>query len=176
MTAIRCTRALSAASGAAVLWLAATAGAARSGLWINVSPSLPLGVYRVDHRPIVRGAVVLVCLPRAIGRLARDRGYVGPGPCPGGAGRLGKIVAAVAGDTVDVDATGVTINGRPIASSAPVAQDRAGRPLARVAPGSWVVPAGTIFLLATHHPLSFDSRYYGVVPAGAVYSVLSALL
>ncbi|HWZ59897.1 MAG TPA: conjugative transfer signal peptidase TraF [Gemmatimonadaceae bacterium] len=176
MTVIRCTQALSAASGAVALATAIFLAASRSGVWINVSPSLPLGIYRVDPRPPVRGSVVLLCLPLAVGRMARERGYVGPGPCPGGAGRLGKIVAAVAGDTVDVEATGVTINGCPIASSAPVAHDRAGRPLAHVAPGPWVVPAGTIFLLATRHPLSFDSRYYGVVPTGAVYSVLSAVL
>jgi conjugative transfer signal peptidase TraF len=175
MTAIRCTRALRAASAASVVWLAATAAAARSGLWVNISPSLPLGVYRIVAGPPTRGNVVLVCLPADVGRLARARGYLGAGPCPGGAGRLGKTVAAVAGDTVDVEASGVTINGRLVASSAPLARDHAGRPLARVAPGPRIVPAGMLFLLATHHPLSFDSRYYGVVPVAAVYSDLSAV-
>ena len=34
---------------------------------------------------------------------------------------------------------------------------------------------GMLFLLATHHPLSFDSRYYGAVPVAAVYCDLSAV-
>ena len=48
--------------------------------------------------------------------------------------------------------------------------------MARVAPGPRVVPAGMLLLLATHHPLSFDSRYYGVVPVAAVYFDLSDVL
>src|ERR1700722_7683944 len=112
MTGIRCTRALWAASAALALWLVVSVGAARSGVWINVSPSLPLGVYRVVAGPPERGAIVLVCLSAAVGRLARARGYLGPGPCPGGAGRLGKTVAAGAGDTGDGETTGGPTNGR----------------------------------------------------------------
>jgi conjugative transfer signal peptidase TraF len=175
MTAIRCTRALWTASAALAVWLVASLGATRSGVWINVSPSLPLGVYRVVAGPPVRGAIVLVCLGAAIGRLARARGYLGPGPCPGGAGRLGKTVAAVAGDTVDVETSGVTINGRAILSSAPLARDAQGRTLARVAPGARVIPEGMLFLLSTQHPRSFDSRYYGVVPATAVVARVRAI-
>ena len=175
MTGIRCTRALWPASAALALWLVVGVGAARSGVWINVSPSLPLGVYRVVAGPPERGAIVLVCLSATVGRLARARGYLGPGPCPGGAGRLGKTVAAVAGDTVDVEATGVTIDGRAIASSAPLARDAEGRALARVTPGAWVIPEGMLFLLSTQHPRSFDSRYYGVVPATAVVARLRAI-
>ena len=168
MTAIRSTRALWTASAALALWLVVSAGAARSGVWINISPSLPLGVYRIVAGPPVRGAIVLVCLSAAVGRLARSRGYLGPGPCPGGAGRLGKTVAAVAGDTVDVGASGVTINGHAIGSSAPLAYDAHGRVLPRVAPGARVIPAGMLFLLSTQHPRSFDSRYYGAVSTAAV--------
>jgi conjugative transfer signal peptidase TraF len=174
MTAIRCTRGLAAGSAAVGLWLAAAAAASQSGVWINVSPSLPMGIYRTVGAMGApgRGRIVLVCLPATIARLARRRGYLGRGPCPGDAGRLGKVVAAVAGDTVDVEARGVTINGRLIEASAPRARDHAGRPLARVGPGAWVVPAGTVFLLATRHPLSFDSRYYGAVPIANVVQTL----
>jgi conjugative transfer signal peptidase TraF len=168
MTVTPCTRGLWAGS----LFGLACLAAGRSGLWINTSPSLPIGIYRTVRAPVTRGAVVLVCLPAAVGRLAVARGYLGRGSCPGGAGRLGKIVAAMAGDTVDVSDSGVTINGRLVPASAPRPVDHQGRPLARVAPGPSVVPAGRVFLLATHHPLSFDSRYYGAVP----YSDLSAVL
>jgi conjugative transfer signal peptidase TraF len=133
-----------------------------------------MGIYRTSAAAGVpgRGSIVVLCLPMSIGRFARERGYVGSGPCPGGAGRLGKIVAAVAGDTVDVEARGVVINGRLIEASEPRARDHAGRPLTRVAPGPRVVPAGMVFLLATRHPLSFDSRYYGAVPVANIVQTL----
>jgi conjugative transfer signal peptidase TraF len=168
MTVTRCTRGLWAGSIALALW----AGVAHLGVWVNVSPSLPIGIYRTVDGPVGRGRIVLVCLPAAIGRVALERGYLGAGSCPGGVGRLGKIVAGVAGDTVDVLAGGVSINGRLIAGSAPRSRDHSGRALSHVGPGPWVVPSGMIFLLATRHPLSFDSRYFGAVPLAGVVTCL----
>ena len=130
-------------------------------LWVNLSPSLPLGVYRpIDAQP-TRGAIVIVCLPSALGRFARQRGYLGYGPCPGHVERLGKRVAAVAGDTVETDADGVRINGFAIPGSRPLQRDSRGRPLPRMQGG--VVPTGELFLLATDNRRSFDSRYFGAV-------------
>jgi conjugative transfer signal peptidase TraF len=168
MTGTPCTRGLWAASLAAGAFVLAT----HLGVWVNLSPSLPMGIYRTVERPAARGSTVLVCLPAAVGRFAVDRGYLPRGPCPGGAGRLGKIVAAMGGDTVDVEENGVTINGHRVPGSGPRTVDRRGRPLPHLPTGARVVPPGMVFLLATHHPLSFDSRYYGAVP----YSDLSAVL
>ena len=131
-------------------------------LWINLSPSLPLGVYRPVDAPVTRGAIVVVCLPLTIGRLARERGYLGYGPCPGHVERLGKRVAAVAGDTVETDAGGVRINGFLIPGSRRLERDSRGRPLPVTAPRVVVRP-GELFLLATDNPRSFDSRYFGAV-------------
>lgn len=134
-------------------------------LWINLSPSVPLGVYRPTGAPVTRGAIVVVCLPLAIGRFARERGYLGYGPCPGNVERLGKRVAAVAGDTVEIGAQGVRINGFAIPGSRPLPTDSRGRPLpqrrARV-----VVRPGELFLLSTDNRRSFDGRYFGSVAAG----------
>ena len=131
-------------------------------LWINLSPSLPLGVYRPIDAPVTRGAIVVVCLPLAIGRLARERGYLGYGPCPGHVERLGKRVAAVAGDTVETFAEGVRINGFLIPGSRRLERDSRGRRLP-VAERKIVVRPGELFLLATDNPRSFDSRYFGPV-------------
>jgi conjugative transfer signal peptidase TraF len=131
-------------------------------LWINLSPSLPLGVYRPIDAPVTRGAIVVVCLPLAIGRLARERGYLGYGPCPGHVERLGKRVAAVAGDTVETDAEGVRINGFLIPRSSQLATDSRGRKLPRPE-GRIVVRPGELFLLATDNRRSFDGRYFGPI-------------
>jgi conjugative transfer signal peptidase TraF len=131
-------------------------------LWLNLSPSLPLGVYRPVNAPVTRGAIVVVCLPLAIGRLARERGYLGYGPCPGHVERLGKRVAAVAGDTVETRAEGVRINGFLIPGSRPLDADSRGRKLPRPEERIVVRP-GELFLLATDNRRSFDSRYFGPV-------------
>jgi conjugative transfer signal peptidase TraF len=131
-------------------------------LWLNLSPSLPLGVYRPVNAPVTRGAIVVVCLPLAIGRLARERGYLGYGPCPGHVERLGKRVAAVAGDTVETHAEGVRINGFLIPGSRPLDTDSRGRKLPRPEERIVVQP-GELFLLATDNRRSFDSRYFGPV-------------
>jgi conjugative transfer signal peptidase TraF len=138
-------------------------------LWINLSPSLPLGVYRPTGAPVTRGAIVVVCLPLAIGRFARERGYLGYGPCPGNVERLGKRVAAVAGDTVETGAEGVRINGFLIPASRRLERDSRGR-LLPVAARRTVVRPGELFLLATDNRRSFDSRYFGpvAVPDGIV--------
>jgi conjugative transfer signal peptidase TraF len=131
-------------------------------LWINLSPSLPLGVYRPTGAPVTRGAIVVVCLPLAIGRFARERGYLGYGPCPGNVERLGKRVAAVAGDTVETGAEGVRINGFLIPASRRLERDSRGR-LLPVTARRTVVRPGELFLLATDNRRSFDSRYFGPV-------------
>ncbi len=131
-------------------------------LWVNLSPSLPLGVYHTVHAPPMRGAIVAVCLPLALGRFARERGYLGYGPCPGHVERLGKRVAAVAGDTVETDTEGVRIDGFLIPASRGLDADSRGRKLPRPE-RRIVVRAGELFLLATDNRRSFDSRYFGAV-------------
>jgi conjugative transfer signal peptidase TraF len=137
-------------------------------LWLNLSPSLPLGLYRTVHVAPVRGAIVVVCLPRQLGVFARARDYLGRGPCAGNVERLGKRVAGVAGDTIDMDAFGVSINHVRIPHSAPLARDSRGRPLPSMT-GRRIVPDGHIFILANENPRSFDSRYFGPIPVcGAI--------
>lgn len=138
-------------------------------LWVNLSPSLPIGVYHVVQRPVDRGAIIVVCLPTAIGTFARARDYLGRGPCPGGVEYLGKRVAGIPGDTIKVAADGVRINGFLIPNSRPLSKDSRGRPLMRAEGG--VVKVGEVFLLATDHPRSFDSRYFGAIAVAPVVVV-----
>ncbi|HVT15211.1 MAG TPA: conjugative transfer signal peptidase TraF [Thermoanaerobaculia bacterium] len=159
--------ALAAAAGG----IGAAAGAA--GWWINTSASLPRGLYRLERGPACRGCLVLACAPRWAGELAGGRGYLPRGDCPGGVKPLGKIVLAAEGDWVEVREVGLlVVNGRPVAGSAAQAADRAGRPLPHLARGRWRLGGGEVWLFSPH-PRSFDSRYFGPVPAGSVRGVLS---
>ncbi|MEF0865250.1 S26 family signal peptidase, partial [Rhizobium sp. BR 318] len=89
------------------------------GLRINLTPSEPLGLWRIValDRPVSPGDLIFICPPQTTAmREARERGYLRAGTCPGGVAPLIKTVVAVAGQHVEIDAD-VTIDGRRIAFS-----------------------------------------------------------
>lgn len=158
---------------------AVTAAALHIGLRLNLTPSLPLGLYRTADGKIEPGAVVLACLPAPVAGLAAERGYTAGGRptdpdrvCPGGTQPIGKLVLAVAGDTVEVREAGLQVNGRRIPRTSRFPLDSHRRPVPRVPEGVHVVHAGDLWLVATIHQRSFDSRYYGPVPTANVLSVV----
>ena len=56
-----------------------------AGFRVNVTASLPLGLYRLTNEVPQRGSIAFFCLESPeFRRLAREREYVGPGGCPGG--------------------------------------------------------------------------------------------
>ena len=64
------------------------------GFRLNLTPSLPLGLYRLAPGPIERGALVATCLPLEMALEGRQRGYLSRGGCPGGASPVLKRVGA----------------------------------------------------------------------------------
>ena len=151
-------------TGVLVPMIAAGAGA----LCLNLSASMPAGLYRVRTGATpTRGMTAVVCLPAELGRLGMARGYLQGGRCLGSVEPVLKPVAAVAGDTVDVTAAGVSVNGVVIVPPG-LALDRAGRPASPMRPGHYIVPAGAVWLLSAHSARSWDSRYYGPVPVAGV--------
>ena len=139
------------------------------GLRLNLTGSLPVGLYLASRAAPVRGALVLACLPPEVAAFARERGYVPRGgACPGGVVPVGKPVLAISGDTVTVTPTGLLVNGAPVPNSQALASDRKGRPLPRLAVGRYVVGPGRLWVLSSYSRSSFDSRYFGPVEAGQV--------
>jgi type IV secretory pathway protease TraF len=45
----------------------------------------------------------------------------------------------------------------------------------RVPDGRYVIPPGEVWLVSTFSPRSWDSRYFGPVPASAIVSALTPL-
>jgi conjugative transfer signal peptidase TraF len=154
---------------AAIPTLGVAAAAYAFGLRLNLSPSIAPGVYRVADGPIERGATVIVCLPSALATLARSRDYISAGSCPDGNAPIGKTVAAIAGDIVEVS-SGLSVNGRKLSNTRPLARDHRGRRLQQFADGRYLVAAGQVWLVSTYSARSFDSRYFGPVPLGSVVS------
>lgn len=116
---------------------------------VNVSPSLPYGLYRYQPLtlPVARGTLVLLPLP------ARMQPWHSRTT-------LLKPVAAVAGDTVCVEHATLAILGH---SYGPVyAYDQRGASLPHLTDGCFAVPEGQVFL-ASPAPRSLDSRYFSSV-------------
>ena len=72
---------------------------------------------------------VIFCPPkRDVFDVAKERGYIGAGFCPGGYGYMMKRVFAAKDDVVVVADDGVRVNGELLPFSAPLKSDKAGRP------------------------------------------------
>jgi conjugative transfer signal peptidase TraF len=85
-------------------------------------------------------------------------------------------MAARPGDTVQLTAGGMAVNGRLLANTAPLVTDTAGRPLQHWPFGKYVVAPGTVWLASSYSPRSFDSRYFGPVDASQVREQVRPLL
>ena len=155
-------------AGVAASLVACLAVAYFLGVRVNRTPSFPMGLYRLTGAEWGRGDLVFLRVPpdRSIFQLARSRGYLPAGFQPGGYSLLLKRVVAVAGDKVEIGAA-VSVNGRELSNSQLRDRDSAGRPIPHEAAGG-VVPAGFVWVMSEYSPFSFDSRYFGPLPASLI--------
>src|SRR3989475_2401111 len=114
---------------------------------LNVSPSVPLGLYRMVDEPVARGVLVVACVPPDAARLARDRGYLTAGSSPGGTRPILKRIGAVPGDFVDPEPDGISASGGRVGDSAPALSDSRGRPLPHAPWGRTAVAPGEVWLI-----------------------------
>ena len=161
--------------GAGVALLVVMVVACADGIRLNLTGSIPPGLYRLRSGPPQRGTTILACLPVATARFARDRGYVPSGSCEDGIAPVGKVVAAIAGDVVEVSALGVAVNGTLLRNSAPLARDSRGRSLPVLRLPSHAVPKGEIWRVSSYSAQSFDSRYFGGISTSRVRSRIEPL-
>lgn len=142
---------------------------AATGLRINKTASVPLGLYRRVKGPVERGRLVELCLPEQLGKRALQKRYLPRRTwraCPGGASTILKVVAAVDGDQVVVRAKGLEVNGE-ISFSWGTYHSDPERPLEL--PVHYRLAADEVWLHGLH-PLSWDSRHFGPVrPASGVH-------
>ena len=167
-------------SACAVTVLLALLGLYECGYRINMTASMPKGIYRVVPGEPTRGDIVAYCLPPESKwtRLARERGYLGQGMCPSGLQPLLKILAAVGGDEVLIDSEGVTIKAADYERrwDGPMNRkvDSRGRALPKSDLKAGQVPMGLGLLLAGHTG-SYDGRYFGFVQINEVQCVNSIM-
>lgn len=145
------------------------------GFRINLTPSYPVGLWRIVSldRDVETGDLVFICPPQTPAfRLALERGYVRPGLCPGWISPLIKTVVALPGQDV-VIGNSVTVDRDPIAHSAIRRTDVEGRVLT-AHPGG-IVPDGHLHLHSDFAG-SYDSRYFGPIPAAGLLGLAQPVL
>ena len=162
------------ATGVVVAITVLVAGAA-AGYRLNMTPSEPLGVWRIRplERPPAVGDLVFICPPETeMFSEARARGYLRRGVCPTGDAPLIKMVIASEGQCIEIGAD-VRIDGLRIPQTTIVPADGKGRPLHGDAGG--IVPAGRVFLYSPF-VASWDSRYFGSIPASGILGLAEEVL
>ena len=143
-----------------------------SGIYINTTPSLPVGFYKVVDEPILSGAYVAFCPPKnEVFDMARDRSYINRGDCPGGYGLLLKRVFAQSGDTVSIDQAGIYVNGKHLPNSTQLTADAEGQPLPQYRLQT-VLDDSEYLLLSDLNPQSFDARYFGLIARDQIQQVV----
>lgn len=145
-----------------------------TGLRVNVTPSIPLGLYLRTGLPPAPGLIAEFC-PSGMSSSESAR-YRGFGiACADRSIPLLKPVVATAGDHVQFSTHGLSVNGAPLPNTAPRPFDSQGRPVRAWPPGSYTVAEGTIIVASTYHPQSYDSRYLGPISVTDLLGTLRPL-
>lgn len=152
---------------AAIGWL--------GGYRINLTPSYALGLWRIEalDRTAEVDDLIFICPPPGPEFvMARERGYVRTGLCPGWFSPLIKTVVALPGQSVEIGPS-VEIDGAVLIHSDVRALDAEGRTLTPYSGG--IVPADHLFL-HSEFAGSYDSRYFGPIPADGILGLALPVL
>lgn len=147
------------------------------GARINTTRSIPVGLYWTSSAPVEKGAYVFFCPPPlGVFDIAKERGYIGAGFCPGDYGYMMKRVLAAQHDAVTIADEGVRVNGELLPLSAPMKADKAGRPLPRYPSNSYTLGDDEVLLMTDVSAISFDSRYFGPIHLSQIKTVIFPVL
>lgn len=122
---------------------------------------------------LARGQTIVFCPPDAkLFCVAKAKGILKEGRCAGSYTPLLKEVVGVPGDRVSYS-TVISINGLRIANS--TIQHSPDLPHLKDLPRSFTIPDGQVFVMSRYSNQSFDSRYFGSIPATNVQSIVIPL-
>ncbi len=148
-----------------------------AGARINTTQSIPVGLYWTSGQPVAKGAYVLFCPPDSnVFAVAKARGYIGAGFCPGGYGLMMKRVVAANGDTVSISNDGVRVNDVLMPLSVPLRMDKAGRALVRFGSSRFSLDSSNVLLMSDVTGASFDSRYFGPIDRRQIKTVIKPVI
>lgn len=138
-----------------------------AGFRLNLTESMPSGLYRETRELPSRGDLASFCLASdAQASRYLQRSLL----CPNGLQPLLKEIVALPGDRIDVHPEGLSINGHAIPESGIRMEDSKGRKVvSHLVSGP--VPEGMALALG-HKAGSFDGRYFGFIPLRSCRKVI----
>jgi len=151
------------------------------GVIFNYTHSVPFGIYREIANPASTprnpAPYVFFCPDVRWPRMLGQPNYRDPmRTCPDGFSPLIKPVVAWPGDTVEISAAGIIVNGQPLPNTATINHDSTGRQLHPFPAGTYHVQKDELWVVSSFSPRSFDSRYFGPIPLRSVHSWIRPLL
>ncbi len=132
---------------------------------INLSHSMPIGLYQKINKAPELGDTVAVCLSEPVAREGLDQGYLLPGYCPSKMLPVLKMLIAVPGDTVVVTEKFMLVNDQKY--DAP--QQLGVNHFDGVPNSYWSYGSNAA-------ERSWDSRYFGGVDRKSIIGVYKPLL
>ncbi|WP_408072886.1 conjugative transfer signal peptidase TraF [Legionella pneumophila] len=146
------------------------------GFRINLTESIPVGLYRITGAESLKNAYVIFCPDdRQTFRLAKNRGYIDHGLYCNGYGYLMKKVVAVSGDILSVTNEGVFVNQVKIPYSKPKLQDGMNRALPQWQVMNYQLKVNEIMTMTSQSEWSFDGRYYGLVHTRQIKGMITPI-
>ncbi|HBD9221501.1 TPA: conjugative transfer signal peptidase TraF [Legionella pneumophila] len=146
------------------------------GFRINLTESIPIGLYRITGTEPLKNAYVIFCPDdRKTFRLAKNRGYIDHGLYCHGYGYLMKKVVAVSGDILSVTNEGVYVNQMLIPYSKPKLQDGMKRTLPQWQVMNYQLQEDEIMTMTSQSEWSFDGRYYGLVHTRQIKGMITPI-
>lgn len=147
-----------------------------AGARINTTKSIPVGLYWATDEYVRKGSYVMFCPPELPAfLLAKERGYIATGMCPGGYGYMMKRILAAKNDVVRFTDQGVFVNGTLLPLSKPLYSDLSGRPLPHFRTDAYTLTAEDVLLMSEVSATSFDGRYCGPVNVAQIRSVIKPI-
>lgn len=146
------------------------------GFRINLTESIPVGLYRITSADPIKNRYVIFCPDeRNSFRLALDRGYIDHGLYCAGYGYLMKKIVAVSGDILSVTKEGVFVNQILIPYSKPKSKDAMRRILLQWQATNYQLQEDEFMTMTSQSEWSFDGRYYGLVHASQIKGMITPI-
>lgn len=128
-------------------------------LW-NASASVPLGLYR--RVADTQAPLIWFCLEGEALTEAKRHGLTMPGVCPNSSIPLLKPVYR-GPQPLRFSPDGIWAEGHLLLHTKPKLRDLAGRPYKHTLQGVYHTRPDEVWAISTHHPDSYDSRYFGPI-------------
>lgn len=139
---------------------------------VNLTDSMPKGIYQRIGGTIKRGDIATSCLTSSIAKFGLERHYLRYGWCATSIRPVMKWVYAIPGDMIERKNNQLWINNKKIPEIKWQYKDKKSRILPIFYPTPYQLKSNEYFLLSTHVPNSWDSRYFGPVSVEKKMNIL----